>query len=77
MSRAHAAWLAALVGLGVADVLADRRHNHSTLSCTARHLFRTDTRPGRMALLAAWSGLTGWLIPHLLTHELDDPETGA
>lgn len=72
MSRAHVAWWSAIGALGVLDVLADRRHNHSTLSCAIRHTLRTDTRAGRAVLFGGWSALTAWLIPHLLTDALDD-----
>ena len=63
--RARALWAACFAALIALDVACDRRHDHSTLSCVARHAFRTDTRAGRITLAASWGALTGWLIPHL------------
>lgn len=71
MSRVHAAWWSAIGALGVLDVLADRRHQHLTLSCAIRHTLHTDTRRGRVLLFAGWAALTAWFLPHLLRHELD------
>lgn len=58
-------WVGAIVVLGVVDLLMDRTQG-VTLSQTTRDLYRVQTPVGKVALIASWSGLTVWLIPHLL-----------
>lgn len=71
MSRQHAAWWSVVGVLALIDVICDRRHNHSTMSCAVRHTFHTDTRAGRLVVIAGWAGLTAWVLPHWFRHELD------
>lgn len=60
-----AAWLGAIGSLAVADLVLNARHDGSTLSEAARHVYRTDTPVGRAAFVASWAVLSGWLIPHI------------
>lgn len=66
MRRPAATWAACLGGLIALDVWCDRRKNESTLSCVVRHTFRVEHPAGKAAFLAAWAGLTAWLVPHIL-----------
>lgn len=59
------AWLGAIVALGLADWLLNRRHDGSTLSEATRYLFRTDAPAGKAAFTLSWAALTAWLIPHI------------
>lgn len=64
------AWVTALVTLGLADWLLNRRHDGSTLSEVARHVYRTDTAAGRFAFAASWAGLSAWLVPHIIRQRM-------
>jgi hypothetical protein len=41
-------------------------HDAHTLSVYTRVLFRTDTKPGRVAFTLAWGGLATWFAHHIL-----------
>lgn len=64
-TRAALGWAGFLLVGGIADVIADRRHNGSTLSECARATFGTDRRRGRVLFVACWAGLSAWLVPHI------------
>ena len=64
-----AAWSSAIGTLAVADLVLNRRHDGSTLSEVARHVYRTDTPAGRVAFVASWCALSAWLIPHICRHK--------
>jgi hypothetical protein len=66
MTRPVAFWVSVFAALGVVDLWLDTKHNGSTLSEVGRHLFRTDTRAGRIAFVASWLALSAWLLPHIL-----------
>ena len=48
MTRADAAWLAFWVGFGLLDYAAD--HRGRSLCTSVRHVFRTESPAGRVAL---------------------------
>lgn len=54
-----------ILGVGLLDIHQDRTHR-ITLSQSLRDLFRTDTLPGRVALVAFFTAVYGALVPHLL-----------
>jgi hypothetical protein len=58
-------WAAALLLLGAVDWWAAYVKHDGTLSHAARLTFATDTRRGRLTLIACWTALTAWLMPHL------------
>jgi hypothetical protein len=62
-------WISSIITLGILDVYADRRKK-VTLSQTARELFRTNTKPGKVMWVVSWLGLTTWLIPHIWKNEV-------
>ena len=59
------AWVATIATVAAADWLCDR-NGLPTISSTTRHVLRTDTRTGRLVVVAGWSALTAWFVPHLL-----------
>lgn len=59
------AWATAIGALGLADWLLDRRHDGSTLSECARHVWHTDTPAGRVSFALSWAALSVWFIPHI------------
>ena len=58
-------WVGTIGSLIVADVVLDKKRNGTTLSESARWLFRTDTKIGKTVFVAGWGYLTWWLIPHI------------
>lgn len=67
MRRPHLVWGGILASLTALDVwCAVNDHDDDSLSEVIRSAFRTDTPAGRFALVGVWSGLTAWLLPHLL-----------
>lgn len=67
MRRPVAVWASIAAAVGVLDVWAAwNAREGDSLSEVIRSLFRTHTPAGRVALVLAWAGLTGWLLPHLL-----------
>lgn len=67
MSRADAAWLAFWAAFGVLDWCADRRG--VSLSVTARHLFRTDTRTGKAVFSLAYGAGAVALFAHVVKEQ--------
>lgn len=62
--RQDAAWLTFWAAFALADYVADRRGY--ALCNTVRHLFRTDTPAGRLALTAGLGTGAGILLRHLV-----------
>lgn len=65
MRRPLTVWASLIGALVVLDLWADRKHDHSTLSCQVRRVYRTDHKLGRLAFIASWAGLTAWFVPHV------------
>lgn len=63
---AFCGWIGTIGTMIVADIVLDKRRNGSTLSETARYVFRTDTRLGKAVFVGSWAALTGWLVPHII-----------
>lgn len=67
MKRPVEFWASAVGGLVILDVWCDRNETSGdTFSEVVRLVFRTDTKAGKIAFVCAWSGLTGWFIPHII-----------
>jgi hypothetical protein len=60
-----AAWAGSIAALAIADLILNRRQDGSTLSESARYVFRTDTPAGKFAFAASWAALTAWIVPHI------------
>ena len=75
--RPEAFWGAAIGALVVADVVAARRLNDSTLSCVTRQTFRVHTLPGRLSFFSMWGVLTMWFLPHICVPALQDIADGV
>lgn len=58
------AWIGSIVGLSILDYWC-HRNNKTTLSSTARYLYRTNTKVGKSAFAISWFSLSVWLIPHI------------
>lgn len=59
-------WIASIATLGALDYYFAHIKKHGTLSDAGRDLFRTDTRVGKIAWVTGWTGLSVWLVPHIL-----------
>lgn len=70
-------WGAAIGALVVADVVAARRLNDSTLSCVTRQTFRVHTFAGRLFFLGGWGALSVWFLPHICVPALRDITDGV
>lgn len=66
-------WIGSIIALGVLDFWAART-DRNTLSCTARRIFRTNTVAGKAAWVVGWTGLSVWLIPHIIKNTEDAVE---
>ena len=66
MRRPYVIWAAGIGSLVLLDVALDQTHTNSTLSECTRLAYRTDTQVGRVAFVASWLALSGWLLPHIL-----------
>ena len=71
LMNSKVAWAAFIAGGVVADLWRARASDGSTLSQATRDTFRTDTRPGRLAFIAAWGSLAAWFSAHILEHPAD------
>jgi hypothetical protein len=65
MRRPLETWASCIGALVALDIWCDRRRNNSTLSCQLRRIFHTDRKSGRLAFIAAWAGLTAFIVPHI------------
>lgn len=70
MDRADVAWLAFWTGFGLLDYAADRRGR--SLCTSVRHVFRTDTTPGKLVFAGAFFGGAGILFSHVVKEQLSD-----
>lgn len=66
MRRPSLFWWGVIGGLGALDFWCHRNETvGDTLSEVTRATFRTHHPLGRLAFVAAWCGLSYWLIPHI------------
>lgn len=70
MSRVDAAWLGFWAGFGILDYAADRRGR--SLCTSTRHLFRTDTKAGKLAFTAAYGAGALILFAHVVKEQMAD-----
>jgi hypothetical protein len=59
-------WLTAFGAMAAVDLYCAKVRHGGTLSQAGREIFRTNTPAGRAAWIAGWTGLTAWLIPHII-----------
>jgi hypothetical protein len=59
------AWAAIGVGLIAADAYCAYVKHDGTLSHAIREALDTNTRDGRIRLVAIWAAGSAWLLPHL------------
>lgn len=65
MRRPMPVWAAGIGTLIVLDIWADRNDTPGdSLSECVRLIYRPHTPLGRLALIASWTALTAWVIPH-------------
>ena len=65
MRRPAIFWGASVGALVAVDIWAHvNATDGDTLSEQIRAVYRTDTAPGRVALVVSWAVLTAWAIPH-------------
>lgn len=65
MGRPGLIWGVSIGGLIALDYWAHTNNlDGDTLSEHVRAIYRTDTAPGRVALVVSWAALSAWVIPH-------------
>ena len=65
------AWRNVALALVAVDVYAAYVKHDGTASHAVRLAFNTDTPAGKVALCAAWAGLTAYVLPHWCTWPAD------
>lgn len=65
-ARSWTKFWAALVGAAVLAEFSQLRRPECTLSHATRYMFRTHTRGGRVAFIAAWWSLCVWFTAHVI-----------